>query len=135
MKDFCRICIFLTLFNFERGGGPGSWSDHSLFWSLLLKIDPDEEDEEIGVNYLEYARLTAVEKPRLDNTLRLDGVFIEQREDSDEVDLAETRYGIRSNKLMEDEDEETFKYYMPDARTLFMLTRAWNIKNEPVEYH
>ena len=100
---------------------------------MLLKIDPDEEDEENGVDYLEFARLTAVEKPRLDNTLRLDGVFIERSEESDEIDLAETRYGIRSNELME--DGETFKHHMPDARTLFMLARAWNIKNEPVEYH
>ena len=74
-----------------------------------------------------------MEKPRLDNTLRLDGVFIERSEESDEIDLAETRYGIRSNELME--DGETFKHHMPDARTLFMLARAWNIKNEPVEYH
>ena len=31
--------------------------------------------------------------------------------------------------------DQSWKYYTPDARSLFLLVRAWNIKNELEEYH
>ena len=49
-----------------------------------------------------------------------------------EDNLHETRYALRSTHVNED---ETPKYHTPDARSLFLLTRAWNIKNDLEDYH
>lgn len=46
----------------------------------------------------------------------------------DEIVEQETRYFIRSNKK-DPNNADKSKYYEPDARTLFSLTKAWNIKN------
>lgn len=73
----------------------------------------------------------------LDNTLRADGVFTELKDDEicdlkEDTSACQTRYSIRTRQL---EADLTYKYEVPDAYSLFQLTRAWNIKNVLYEYH
>ncbi len=60
----------------------------------------------------------------LENTLYGDEVLILPLKD--EVVKIETRFGIRTTK--KDANGE-YKYLRPDARSLFQLVKAWNLKN------
>ena len=136
MNDFCQLCIFLTIFSFQEL----SWENRTYFWALLLNIDVsnDRNNEEAKKNYADYAKMSVQVTGHLDNTLRLDGVLIEEVDDNG-VDLITTRYGIRSNIKKEEskrkDAEDIWKYYMPDPFTIFTLAKAWNTKNAPIDYH
>ena len=56
LDDFCRLCIFLTIFNFQEL----SWENRKYFWALLLNIDVsnDRNNEEVKKNYYDYAKMS-----------------------------------------------------------------------------
>ena len=56
LDDFCRLDIFLTLFNFQAL----SWEDRKYFWALLLNIDVsnDRNNEEVKKYSYDYARMS-----------------------------------------------------------------------------
>ena len=77
LEDFCRMCVFLTLFNEQALKN----SDRCLFWKLILKVDPDDTSKSTGYDHLEYARMSVKENKLLDNTLRTDGVLIDLKDE------------------------------------------------------
>ena len=48
----------------------------------MLKVDPDDTSPETGFDHLEFARMSVRENQLLDNTLRLDGVLYDQKDDA-----------------------------------------------------
>ena len=80
LEDFCRLCVFLTIFS-EKGLKN---VDRCLFWSLMLRVDPEDTSRSTGFDHLEYARMSVKENKLLDNTLRLDEVLIELEDDDKE---------------------------------------------------
>ena len=56
--------------------------DRSLFWTLMLKVDPEDTSPETGYDHLEFARMSVKENQLLDNTLRLDGVLYDLKDDA-----------------------------------------------------
>jgi len=52
-----------------------------LFYKLLLKVDPDSDDPTMRVDPLEFQRMAAARNTLLDNTLLLDKVYIEPKQD------------------------------------------------------
>ena len=48
----------------------------------MLKVDPEDTSPETGYDPLEFARMSAKENQLLDNTLRLDGVLYDLKDDA-----------------------------------------------------
>ena len=59
LEDFCRLCVFLTLFN--NGKHQLKSHDRCLFWTLMLKVDPDDTSSKTGYDHLEFARMSVKE--------------------------------------------------------------------------
>ena len=122
LADQCRLCFYRTMFDSTES----TMADRSLFYQLLLKVDPESNSAESGFDHLEYSRFAAKDDRLFENTLLMDEVLKLPKED--EIVEQETRYFIRSNKK-DPNNADKPKFYEPDARNLFSLTKAWNIKN------